>query len=254
MTYIDPVDWFDFDCDYCTGAYDSRKQLGMFHRTWNADAPPPNPSLNVASSYNYSDNPDRIVAAGDNQVTLAWDNLSEVTPDPEDGLARLPRLPGVEGGQLAAAGGLGRAERQTTGRCWASSATSTTTTAARSSSATTSKTSETDSICPKVFVPNYSYPVGSAHCADGCVDTATVDICLNDGDLWDRQSGEVIRPTDCACVEDTDGGCDETTPAASSAGRPARCRRTRRPHPLPGGALPATWTAKSRTASSTSTR
>ena len=85
VTFTNPVDWFDFDCDYCTGAYDNRKRLGMFHHTWNADSPPPNPNLNVAAQYNYADNPTRVVAAGDNQVTLAWDNLSEVTPDPKSG-------------------------------------------------------------------------------------------------------------------------------------------------------------------------
>jgi hypothetical protein len=83
VTFANPVDWFDFDCDYCTGVYDSQRKLGMFHHTWNAESPPPSPNLNVAGQYNYADNPDRVVAAGDNQVTLAWDNLSEVTPDPK---------------------------------------------------------------------------------------------------------------------------------------------------------------------------
>jgi hypothetical protein len=37
-------------------------------------------------SYNFEANPDReVVAAGDGEVTLAWDNLSEVTLDPEKG-------------------------------------------------------------------------------------------------------------------------------------------------------------------------
>ena len=82
--------WFDFDCDYCTGvwAYGSGTGggTGLFLRRWNTAAPPPNPNLNVGSAYNFRDNPDRVVApSGDNQVTLAWDNLSEVTVDPEKG-------------------------------------------------------------------------------------------------------------------------------------------------------------------------
>ena len=72
--------WFDFDCDYCTGV------AGKFLRRWNTAAPPPNPTLNVAANYNFAANPDRrVAAAGDGEITLAWDNLSEVTVDPEKG-------------------------------------------------------------------------------------------------------------------------------------------------------------------------
>jgi hypothetical protein len=75
--------WFDFDCDYCTGSY-SVAHGGLFHRSWLAEAPPPSPNDNLAINYNYTDNPDRkFVPAGDHQVTLAWDNLSETTPDPK---------------------------------------------------------------------------------------------------------------------------------------------------------------------------
>ncbi|MCC6650749.1 MAG: hypothetical protein IT348_06335 [Candidatus Eisenbacteria bacterium] len=78
-------EWFDFDCDYCTGAY-SDSRGGLFHRTWLAEAPPPSPNNNLSLSYNYSDNPERVfVPAGDRQVNLAWDNLSETTPDPKTG-------------------------------------------------------------------------------------------------------------------------------------------------------------------------
>jgi hypothetical protein len=77
--------WFDFDCDYCTGAY-SKSKGGLFHRTWLAEAPPPSPATNMGTAYNYTDNPDRrFIPAGDRQVTIAWDNLSEVTPDPKTG-------------------------------------------------------------------------------------------------------------------------------------------------------------------------
>jgi hypothetical protein len=207
----DIPDWFDFDCDYCTGAYDSRKKLGMLHRTWNADAPPPNPNLNVASDYNYSANESRIVAAGNNQVLLAWDNLSQVTPDPKSGwldmrgfrvwkAANWQRPVGSAGPSEDDWALLGEfryfhyytvrgvlIERNYV------------------------KTSETDSTCPKVFVPNFTYPPGSEHCTNGCVDTATVDICLQDGDLWNRQSGQVIHPTPMDCVVSPLGGCDRYT-------------------------------------------
>jgi hypothetical protein len=79
------IGWFDFDCDYCTGIYDFPTRTGLFHKTWNASAPPPNPVLNVSVTYNFTDNPDRTYApAGDNAVYLAWDNISETSPDPSD--------------------------------------------------------------------------------------------------------------------------------------------------------------------------
>lgn len=78
-------EWFDFDCDYCTGAYSSRSG-GLFHRTWLAESPPPSPNTNLSVTYNFTDNPDRrFPAAGDGRVTVAWDNLSEVSPDPKTG-------------------------------------------------------------------------------------------------------------------------------------------------------------------------
>lgn len=204
-TFLIP-DWFDFDCNYCTGAYDSRKRLGMFHRTWNADAPPPNPTLNVAANYNYSANEGRIVAAGDNRVTLAWDNLSQITADPKTGWFDFRGFRIWKAANwLRPVGSAGPSDND-----WALLGEyryfhffDRGTLIPRNYV----KTSESDSICPKVFVPNYNYPVGSARCPDGCVDTATVDICLNDGDLWDRQSGHIIRPEEMPCVEDEDGGC-----------------------------------------------
>ena len=82
--------WFDYDCNYCTGVWvfgsGTGGGSGKILRRWNTAAPPPNPNVNVQSSYNFAANPDRRVApAGDGTVTLGWDNLSEVTVDPEKG-------------------------------------------------------------------------------------------------------------------------------------------------------------------------
>jgi len=74
--------WFDFDCDYCTGIWSPIKG-GYFHKTWNTSSPPPSPVVNASVLYNFTDNPERqYVPAGDNQIVVAWDNLSEVSPDP----------------------------------------------------------------------------------------------------------------------------------------------------------------------------
>jgi len=61
----DDYTWFDLDCDFCTGVE------GTVLRHWLASAPPPNPALRLTP--------------GDRSVTLEWDNLSEVTPDPASG-------------------------------------------------------------------------------------------------------------------------------------------------------------------------
>jgi hypothetical protein len=55
--------WFDLDCNYCTGV------KGRLLRHWVASAPPPNPALRLT--------------AQDHRILLEWDNLSEVTPDPD---------------------------------------------------------------------------------------------------------------------------------------------------------------------------
>ena len=62
----DGYTWFDFDCDYCTGVE------GKLLKNWLAAAPPPNPDIRLTP--------------GDRRVTLEWDNLSEITPDPSSGL------------------------------------------------------------------------------------------------------------------------------------------------------------------------
>ena len=203
VTFTGPVDWFDFDCNYCTGAYDNRRKLGMFHRNWNADAPPPNPNLNVAAQHNYSDNPTRIVPAGDNQVTVAWDNISEVTPDPKSGwldfrgyrvwkAANWQRPVGSAGpsdNDWALLGEFRQFHYYGT-------------------DGLIQQNFSESSPCPRLFVPSYNYPVGSEHCPGGCVDSATVDICLHLDDLWDRQSGLVIRPSEVGCALNREGTCD----------------------------------------------
>src|SRR5262249_47965599 len=72
--------------------------------------------------------------------------------------------------------------------------------------------------CPKVLVPDYGYPAGHPHCSSGspgtllsyggCRDSATVSICLRRGDLWSRQTGQILRPDPTVdCVRDTLGNC-----------------------------------------------
>jgi hypothetical protein len=212
VTYQGLADWFDYDCNYCTGAYNSIMKLGMFHRTWNADAPPPNPNLNVGAQYNYFANPSRVVPAGDNQITLAWDNISEVTPDPKTNwldlrgyrvwkAANWQRPVGSAGPSDNDWSLLGEFRQfhyyNLVDGVWVLS----------QQNYTKSSPTATDSVCPRMYVPNYNYPAGSAHCPSGCVDSATVDICLQLDDLWDRQSGQVIRAAKMGCVVDDSNKC-----------------------------------------------
>jgi hypothetical protein len=213
VTFAGPVDWFDFDCNYCTGVYDSERRLGLFHHTWNAESPPPNPNLNVAAQYNYADNQTRVVAAGDNRVTIAWDNLSEVTPDPKSNrldfrgyrvwkAANWLRPVGSAGPSDNDWSLLGEFRQfheynyDNTSGLWV----------LQQQNYSKSSPTSTDSLCPKVYVPNYNFP-------DGRVGPATVDICLQLDDLWDRQSGQVIKAEQIGCVQvrDTSGNlvCDE---------------------------------------------
>jgi hypothetical protein len=61
----DHYTWFDFDCNYCTGV------AGEVLKHWLAAAPPPSPGIRLTP--------------GDRKVTIEWDNLSEVSPDPSTG-------------------------------------------------------------------------------------------------------------------------------------------------------------------------
>ncbi len=168
--------WFDFDCDYCTGAFDLQKG-GLFHHTWLAEAPPPSPNTNLGVTYNYTDNPDRRFApAGDGQVTVAWDNLSEVSPDPKSFAFdfRGYKIWKVSNWSRPVGSG-GPAEDDWTllaeYRFF--------------NYAPTNKflwvrgPGDTVLRCPRIYVPQRG-------------DSA--DLCLTNGDLWDRQSGNVIHP------------------------------------------------------------
>jgi hypothetical protein len=219
VNYTDPVDWFDYDCDYCTGAFDgSGKGVRTFHNTWSAEAPPPNPNLNVTALYNYYGNQSRVVAAGDNQVTLAWDNVSETTPDPKSGwldfrgyrvwkAANWQRPVGSAGPSDADWSLLGEFRQfhqwvRGTDLVWRLR----------------------PQISFRKFVPSYSYPVGSTHCPNGCVDSATVDVTLNVDDLWNPQSGEVVRALAVGCMQDTvTGGCAEAFACINGKDRLLEC-------------------------------
>uniref|UniRef100_A0A832MIQ5 T9SS type A sorting domain-containing protein n=1 Tax=Eiseniibacteriota bacterium TaxID=2212470 RepID=A0A832MIQ5_UNCEI len=177
--------WFDLDCDYCTGVFDYARGAGLFHKTWNASAPPPNPVTNVSTSYNYTDNPDRRVApAADNAVVLAWDNLSEVTPDPGDtevldfrgyrvwkvaNWTRPVGSPGPAEEEWALVGEFRQFNYYDAARRPIPNNRIRIVTAG----------GETTFVCPKVFIPQRN---------------DSVEICLERFDLWDRQSGLIIKP------------------------------------------------------------
>ena len=164
-------EWFDFDCDYCTGAFSSQKG-GLFHRTWLAESPPPSPNTNLGVTYNYTDNPDRMFApGGDGTVTIAWDNLSEGAPDPKTGWFdfRGYKIWKVSNWTRPVGSG-GPAEDD-----WTLLAEYRRFDYAPNNLRMENGTPQ----CPNVYIPQ----VGDS-----------VRICLQDGDLWDRQSGDIIRP------------------------------------------------------------
>lgn len=173
-------EWFDFDCDYCTGAF-STSRGGLFHRTWLAEAPPPSPNTNMAVSYNYSDNPERIfVPAGDGQVTIAWDNLSETTPDPKTGQFdfRGYRIWKVSNWQRPVGSGGPNEDDWTLlaeYRLFDQYETNGHVCPPESAAVCTPG----DTVGPFVFIPS-----------DGTIRR----VLLSRGDLWNRQTGDVITP------------------------------------------------------------
>jgi hypothetical protein len=193
--------WFNFDCNFCTGAYDGTS--GYYHRSWNAESPPPSPLMNVAATYNYTDNPGRDVApGGDNGITLAWDNLSEITPDPKTNWFdfRTYRIWKVSG-WTRPVGSSGPSEND-----WSLLAEFRLFDHADSNY---TRDPQGNKVCPMVYVPNYRYPAGDPQCSQGtavplssggCRDAATVPICLKRGDFWDAQSGELLTAQDVRCV------------------------------------------------------
>ncbi|HET9326484.1 MAG TPA: hypothetical protein VFQ05_06925 [Candidatus Eisenbacteria bacterium] len=204
--------WFDLDCDPCTGAWNEASGQGYYLRHWNAESPPPSPNLNVAASHNYSDNPDRVRPAGDNQVTLAWDNVAETTADPKVKKFdfRSYRIWKVAGWRRPV-GAAGPNDED-----WALLAEYRLFDYADSNS--TRDPNADTLVCPMVFVPSHDYPPGHPHCSDpladplelrggGCRDTATVKICLRNGDFWDRQTGVILRPEAVDCVRGPGGEC-----------------------------------------------
>ena len=221
-------DWFDYDCDYCTGAYDGRQSKGMWHYTWNVGAPPPNPDNNTQATYNYHANPNRVVVpAGDAKVTLAWDNNSETTADPKTGVfdfrgyrvwkaANWTRPVGSAGPNDDDWSLLGefrsfnyfvfRPNQNPPDAIWLPANYDSAAYVANGKAA-----------CPQVFVPNYFDPDSQRY-----VGPKTVPICLKRWDLWDAQNGLVIRPdstfpcpgypnckSDRGLVNTPDLGCDE---------------------------------------------
>ena len=200
--------WFDLDCDHCTGVMDPVTGQGYFLRHWNAESPPPSPNINISSTYNYSDHPGRVVAAGDNKINIAWDNVSENTPDPKSGKFdfRSYRLWKVSGWKRpVGASGPNDEDWALLGEFRLFDYADSNFTAAVGDT-------------PKVFVPNYEYPEGHPHCSSGspgtplsyggCRDTATVAIPLHLGDFWNRQSGQILRPDPTVdCVRDSNDIC-----------------------------------------------
>jgi LSD1 subclass zinc finger protein len=173
--------WFNFDCDFCTGAWDENTGQGFYLRRWNAESPPPNPGGNMAGSFNYSDNPNRglsVTPSGDNMITVAWDNLSETTADPKTRwfdfrsyrlwkAANWTRPVGSAGpndedwallGEFrmfdhAPNNRIRRPDPQNPGQFI--------------------------EVCPTVWIPQRA---------------ESMQVCLENGDLWDNQSGTVIHP------------------------------------------------------------
>lgn len=199
-------EWFDFDCDYCTGAYSDEKG-GLFHRTWLAASPPPSPNTNLAVGYNYTDNPDRrFTPAGDGAVTIAWDNLSEYSPDPKEGDFdfRGYKIWKVSD-WTRPVGSSGPAEADWTLLAeyrWFE---------CMSDTSCRRIVSQGNPYCRNLFIPQSN----------------TIEqVCLNQGDLFNIQSGDIIRPdASVLCV----GYPDCLVDSARALGSSAKIGRTRYP-------------------------
>src|SRR6185369_12491269 len=195
--------WFDFDCDYCTGAYSSVINQGLFHRTWLAESPPPSPNTNLGVSYNYSDNPDRrFPPAGDGQITIAWDNLSENAPDPKTGWLdfRGYKIWKVSD-WTRPVGTSGPAEDD-----WTLLAEYRLFDHKADNKRLVNGVAE----CPNVYIPQKR---------------DSMRICLTRGDLWDLQSGDIIHPdASLPCVGYPDCVVDSGLALGSAGTRQGRTR------------------------------
>jgi hypothetical protein len=207
--------WFNFDCDYCTGVWDEKTGQGYYLKRWNAESPPPNPNLNVSTSYNYSDNPDRspaLTPSGDNQITLAWDNLSETTPDPKTrrfdfrtykvwrvaGWTRPVGSSGPNDDDWALIGEYRMFDYAPNNKYLRYNP---------------ANPAVPDTVCPTLWIPQLA---------------ESMQVCLENGDLWDRQSGNVIRPDPTIDCIRRNGECEQDSGYAISDGSTI-IRRTRYP-------------------------
>jgi hypothetical protein len=196
--------WFDLDCDYCTGAYSTVLNQGLFHHTWLAESPPPGPSTNLGLGYNYSDNPDRrFPPAGDGQITVAWDNLSENTPDPKTGWFdfRGYKIWKVSD-WTRPVGSSGPAEDD-----WTLLAEYRLFDYADDNKRLVNGVAE----CPKVYIPQKR---------------DSIQICLERGDLWNLQSGDILHPDASIPCVGFPGTCvvDSALPLGSAGTRIGRTR------------------------------
>jgi hypothetical protein len=123
-------------------------------------------------SYNYTDNPDRrFPPAGDGQVTVAWDNLSEVSPDPKSGQFdfRGYKIWKVSD-WTRPVGSSGPAEDD-----WTLLAEYRLFDFANDNK----RLVNGNAVCPTVYIPQKG---------------DSMQICLTRGDIWDLQSGDIIHP------------------------------------------------------------
>lgn len=198
--------WFDFDCNYCTGIYHygGNDNYGLFHKTWNTSSPPPSPNTNASASYNYSDNPTRRFVPGeDNTVILAWDNLSEISPDPAP-----PNQFDFRGYKLwkvsdwtRPVGSPGPAEED-----WSLIA----------EFRVFDYLNTDGNEIPNNRMPNPApcqFPSGEVLSDIPCVYIPAVDsmqlVYLEHGDLWNQQTGQVVHPDrSLPCIKNSDGSCE----------------------------------------------
>ena len=183
--------WFDFDCNYCTGVWDADKRVGLFHKTWNAAAPPPNPNTNVSAQYNFTANPNRdVVAPGDRSVRLAWDNLPEVTSDPK---SRWRDLRGFTLWKVAdwqrpvGAGGPSESDWRLIGDFTIFDYYTDNIPGSEPIERNYTRNPDGSKNCDSLFIPNIYDPATGRN-------GKVVPICLDRYDIWNRQNGQILKP------------------------------------------------------------